>query len=426
MAHIKSGLKTAALMRQGRMPGQLVIQITDRCNATCPQCGMRKTNKFDRTRLTNDQLREIIDAAGEKGFAAISFTGGEPMLLRRDLPELIRRAGQAGIPYIRTGTNGFFFADHDKPDFEDKIKAIADELADTPLRNFWISLDSSVTGIHEQMRGFNGVVRGMEKALPIFHNAGLFPSVNLGLNRNVSQITQGLCSPAPKDLADPEASPFYRAFAQGFAAFYRKVIDMGFTIANACYPMSMDDSTDKEGLDAVYAAASADRVVCFTGTEKALLFKALWDTIPKFRSKIRIFSPLASLHTLYNVYSSNNADTPYGCRGGIDFFYLNCTDGNTYPCGYRGADNLGPFPDLNVNAIDPKGYCLACDWECFRDPTELGGPFMEAVAAPWRLAARMAKDPGYGACWFKDLQYYKACDFFDGRRPPRTSALQRF
>jgi len=426
MERIKSGLKTAALMVKGRMPGQLVIQITDRCNATCPQCGMRTTNPFDRTRLSNDQLKEIIDAAGEKEFQAISFTGGEPMLLRKDLPELIRHAGKAGLPYIRTGTNGFFFAGHENPGFTDKIKAIAEELADTPLRNFWISLDSSVAQIHEQMRGFDGVVRGMEKALPIFHDAGIFPSVNLGLNRNVSQLTQVLESPTPKDLLTPEASPFYQAFAQGFADFYRKVINMGFTIANACYPMSMDDSADKEDLDAVYAAASADRVVCFTGTEKALLFKALSDTIPKFRSQIRIFSPLAGLHTLYNVYAGKNAHSPYGCRGGIDFFYLNCTDGNTYPCGYRGADNLGPFPGLNVNAINAKGYCLACDWECFRDPTELGGPFMEAFAAPWRLAVRMAKDPGYGACWLKDVQYYKACDFFNGRKPPRTTALKKF
>ncbi len=123
------------------------------------------------------------------------------------------------------------------------------------------------------------------------------------MNRNVSQLTQVQGSPAAKDLSNPEASPFYQAFAQGFADFYRKVINMGFTIANACYPMSMEDSTDKEDLDAVYAAASADRVVCFTGIEKALLFKALSDTIPKFRSRIRIFSPLAGLHTLYNVYS---------------------------------------------------------------------------------------------------------------------------
>ncbi|WP_216594015.1 hypothetical protein [Desulfobacter postgatei] len=241
-----------------------------------------------------------------------------------------------------------------------------------------------------------------------------------------NRLPRNIASPSGKDLCAPESSPFYQAFAQGFADFYRKVINMGFTIANACYPMSMADSENKGDLNAVYAAASADRVVCFTGTEKALLFKALSDTIPRFRSQIRIFSPLAGLHTVHKVYSGEKTDTPYGCRGGIDFFYVNCTDGNTYPCGYRGADNLGAFPDLNINAINPTGYCLACDWECFRDPTELGGPLMEAFCAPWHLAARMAKDPEYGACWLKDLQYYKACDFFNGRRPPRPTALEKF
>lgn len=99
---------TVLTFLKGRMPGQLVIQITDRCNATCPQCGMRTTSDFPRTRLSTERIKAIIDAAGEKGIQALSFTGGEPMLLRKDLPELIRHAGKAGIPYIRTGTNGFF------------------------------------------------------------------------------------------------------------------------------------------------------------------------------------------------------------------------------------------------------------------------------------------------------------------------------
>ncbi|HCY84698.1 MAG TPA: radical SAM protein [Desulfobacteraceae bacterium] len=427
METLSSGLKTAALMARGRLPGQLVIQITDRCNATCPQCGMRKTNNFPRTRLSTDGIKSIIDAAGEKGIQAISFTGGEPMLLRKDLPELIHHAGKAGIPYIRSGTNGFFFMNHHRPEFGDKIKKIADELAATPLRNFWISLDSALPHVHESMRGFDGLVRGMEKSLPVFHAAGLYPSVNLGLNRNVSCRTKKQPRPSKATLETPEASPFYRAFADGFDAFYRSVINLGFTIANACYPMSMDDSQAKEGLDTVYAAASPDRVVCFTRTEKALLFKALMDTIPKYRSKIRIFSPLTSLHTLVREYSGQqNGHDTYGCRGGIDFFYVNCTDGNTYPCGYRGTDNLGPFQDLDIQSLDKTAHCLACDWECFRDPTELGGPVMEGLTAPWRLAARMARDNAYAAHWVQDLRYYKACDFFDGRMAPRTTALSRF
>ena len=418
---LKTAARTVKQMAKGRMPGQLVIQITDRCNATCPQCGMRTTNPFPRTRLSTDRIKSLIDAAAQKGIQALSFTGGEPMLLRRELPELIRHAGRAGIPYIRTGTNGFFFAGHHRPDFEDRIKAIAEELAATPLRNFWISLDSAESERHEAMRGFEGVVRGMEKALPIFHSVGLFPSVNLGLNRNVTSRAAALPSPTDRDLKDPESSVFYQTFRQGFSAFYRRVIDMGFTIANACYPMSMDDDKDKETLDAVYAAASADRVVCFTRTEKALLFKALLDTIPQFRPQIRIFSPLTSLYVLYRDYAAPSRPPrsgAYPCRGGIDFFFVNCQDGNTYPCGYRGTDNLGPFEALDVNAIREKPFCLACDWECFRDPAELGGPAVQALTRPLHLAGKLAADPDYLRYWLKDITYYRSCGYFNGRIPP--------
>ena len=37
----------------------------------------------------------------------------------------------------------------------------AEALADTPLRNFWISLDSPFDAVHEQMRGFKGGVAGI-------------------------------------------------------------------------------------------------------------------------------------------------------------------------------------------------------------------------------------------------------------------------
>lgn len=277
------------------------------------------------------------------------------------------------------------------------------------------------------MRGFDGVVRGIEKALPIFHDQGLYPSVNLGLNRNLTPDTQAQAPPHRDALSSPEDSGFYRAFKTGFDRFYTRVIDMGFTIANACYPMNMADDGDKNGLDAVYAAASPDRVVRFTRTEKALLFKALKNTIPGFRSKIRIFSPLTALHTLVRDYTRGPAGSQaYPCRGGIDFFYINCTDGNTYPCGYRGRDNLGPFESLEIPNLDAGAHCLSCDWECFRDPTELGGPVLEGLSKPWRLVSRAVHDPEWGRLWLKDLRYYRACGFFNGRVRPDPAALSKF
>lgn len=66
------------LLLKQRIPGQLVVQVTDRCNATCPQCGMRVSRVFPRSRLELGRLFSIIDAAAEKGIQALSFTGGEP------------------------------------------------------------------------------------------------------------------------------------------------------------------------------------------------------------------------------------------------------------------------------------------------------------------------------------------------------------
>lgn len=42
-------------------------------------------------------------------------------------------------------------------------------LANLALRNFWIGVDSAFADILEQMRDLDGVVAGIEKALPIFN-----------------------------------------------------------------------------------------------------------------------------------------------------------------------------------------------------------------------------------------------------------------
>lgn len=406
-----------SLLRQ-RIPGQLVIQMTDRCNARCPQCGMRVTEKFERSTLDTDEIKQMLDAAAPKGVAAVSFTGGEPMLYLNELAELMRYAGSAGIEYIRTGTNGFFFVGSDKPGFERRIHTIAQTLADTPVRNFWISLDSALPGVHEKMRGFPGLIKGLEKGIPIFHQYGLYPSVNLGINRNIARGA-GLDGPArtPAELA-----AFYRGFQQAFAGFYRFVIDLGFTIVNSCYPMSIEP--DADDLNAVYVASSQDRVVKFNPQEKIALFRALMETIPRFRSQIRIFSPRTSLYALCRQYAEGQ-ENAYPCRGGIDFFFVDAKDGKTYPCGYRGGEDLGKFWEMALPS--PNGNpCYACDWECFRDPSELFGPFLNSLSHPVQTLKKFSRDPGYFHLWTQDLRYYRACGFFNGRQPPDYQKMAKF
>ena len=155
-AHIKRWARTL-LQSPRQAPGQLVLQLTDRCNAHCPQCGMRVSERFERAVLDDDTARRTIDAAAQRGIQVLSFTGGEPLLVLDRLVDLINYAGCRGINYIRTGTNGFQFCGAEKPGFERRVHAIAAKLARTPLRNFWISIDSVEPDVHETIRGFKAV-----------------------------------------------------------------------------------------------------------------------------------------------------------------------------------------------------------------------------------------------------------------------------
>lgn len=401
----------ALSLLRGRVPGQLVLQYTDRCNATCPQCGMRVTANFPRSKLSVSETKRIIDAAAAKGIKALSFTGGEPFLFVEELIGLIKYAGEVGIPYIRTGTNGYLFMNSDRKEFPGRMHRLAEQLAGTPIRNFWISLDSVEPSVHEEMRGLPGVIRGIEKALPIFHEYGIYPAANLGINRNIGGT--GETFNPDQAVSDPKEYGFQAQ--QAFRKFYRFILNLGFTMVNACYPMSLESQED-ETLCSVYGANSVDQVVKFSPEEKLLLFKALYDVIADYRKVIRIFTPRAFLYTLIHQDQGNgNYGKP--CRGGVDFFYVDAKDGCTYPCGYRGNENLGRFWDIDISRSNMIADCRKCDWECFRDPSELFGPVLEFFTSPLNIANRFMKDREYCRVWMEDFVYYKKCDFFNGRKP---------
>ncbi|MFW5734626.1 MAG: radical SAM protein [Oceanidesulfovibrio sp.] len=417
-------LATWKRLAANRIPGQVVIQYTDRCNAACAQCGMRRSSTFERSSLNLNHAKLLLDAVAERGVQSISFTGGEPLLHFEEVAELMEHAGRVGIPFVRTGTNGFIFRGHDTPGWEDKIKRMAERFAKTPLNTFWISVDSADAETHERNRGLSGIVAGMEKALPIFHDAGIYPAANLGINRLTGGDGQHRL-PVYEGLAtnDPDASDsarrFYAASRTAFRRFYRMVADLGFTMANACYPMSFEDDSG-----AVYAATSEDDFIRFRPAEKALLFKALFETIPEFRGELRIFSPRSSLLALVRSYATGEPQG-YPCRGGVDFFFVDSRDMNTYPCGYRGSENLGKFWDLDLDAL-PAPECRLCDWECFRDPSEMLGPVMTGLRNPAALARSILRDRTAFRVWAEDVAYYRACGFFDGRKPPRYERMARF
>jgi len=62
----------------------------------------------------------------------------------------------------------------------------------------------------------------------------------------------------------------------------------------------------------------------------------------------------------------------------------------------------------------------------FPRPLEPGRPAPRAAPLTPRLFGRFKEDPTWGKLWYEDLRYQKACDYFDGRKPPRHDRLARF
>ncbi|MGE4296892.1 MAG: radical SAM protein [Desulfovibrionaceae bacterium] len=405
-------------LARGRAPGQVVIQFTDRCNAACVQCGMRVSNRFERTTMRVDAVRNLLDAMAARGIMAVSFTGGEPLLHVDDVAACMRHAGQAGIRHIRTGTNGFMFKGAHRADFADRVHRLAETLAATPLSTFWISIDSADPETHEQNRGLPGVVRGIEKALPILARHGIHPSANLGLNRLMGG--RGAI-PMPGQACD--ASVFQDACERALDRFYAFVRELGFTIANCCYPMSHDG--DAPDGDAIYAATSSNAFIRFSPTERAALYRALSAVVPRHRHRLRVFTPRSALLALARDLENPGRPVSRPCRGGKDFFFIDAATMHAFPCGYRGAEDLGPFEALDTASL-PEPDCRRCDWECFRDPSELFGPISDFFGSPIRLSARLLRDRIYAGTWFEDMRYYRACDYFNARVPPDLDRLARF
>jgi hypothetical protein len=352
----------------------------------------------------------IVDHAAELGASALSVTGGEPLLCLSDVQFLIKRATAAGIRHTRTGTNGFVFGGWKERTYASHVERLVEGLESSGLRNFWISLDSADAATHERQRGLHGVVAGIEKALPIFHAAGMYPAVNLGLTRHLARI------PLPH-LSAVGSEEFRGAVREGLTAFFRRALDLGFTMANVCYPMN---ASEEDGLPAAYLATADAPLVHFTDQERALLYETLAEVVAEQRCRIRIFTPLSSLDALVAQYRGGES---HACRGGVDYLFVDA-HGDTYPCGYRGDESLGPFTVFRPRrSVRPR--CRRCDWECFRDPSELLGPVTSPGrrSLPARLLARSDRRLGL---WWHDVRYARACNLFDGRQPPDERALRRF
>ncbi|WP_209633877.1 GTP 3',8-cyclase MoaA [Kibdelosporangium banguiense] len=116
----------------GRPMGALRISLTDRCNLRCRYCMPEEEYAWlpRQDLLTFEEIEQLTEVFVSLGADKVRLTGGEP-LLRRDVPELVRRlSGLPGVKDLAMTTNGVLLARH------------AESLREAGLHRLTISLDT--------------------------------------------------------------------------------------------------------------------------------------------------------------------------------------------------------------------------------------------------------------------------------------------
>jgi len=136
-------------------PFMVVWNFTKQCNLKCKHCYANATPYPAPDELTLEEKLKVVDQLDEAGVAAISFSGGEP-LINKDFWKVAKYASSKGF-YLTIATNGTLISEK-----------VARKLKEVGIRYVEISLDGPNPEIHDEFRGvkgaFNAAIRGIKNA----------------------------------------------------------------------------------------------------------------------------------------------------------------------------------------------------------------------------------------------------------------------
>jgi hypothetical protein len=103
---IHAGWDRVGLNNAVYRPLRIEVELTSKCNDSCPSCGMGALPLQAGRTLTADQIERLVNEFASIALPSIAITGGEPFVATRQLFALIRAAAAAGIDISKLTTNG--------------------------------------------------------------------------------------------------------------------------------------------------------------------------------------------------------------------------------------------------------------------------------------------------------------------------------
>lgn len=121
----------------------ILVEVTDRCNLSCPICFAESGNNALKPEKGVDALFEDFDFLIKKGCKFIQLSGGEPTV-RDDLPEIVSAAKRAGATSVQLNSNGLRLGR--EPEFTKR-------LAEAGLDFVFLQFDGLDDDIYRTLRG---------------------------------------------------------------------------------------------------------------------------------------------------------------------------------------------------------------------------------------------------------------------------------
>ena len=181
-------------LQQSPTPGLFAardyVEITAHfaCNLKCEHCMIEGTMDWLRPE-SSDRFEEVLAINAQQGrWRGLTLTGSE-ITLRRDLPEMARRARASGFEHVRIQTHGMRLADAD----------YCAELVDAGVDEYFVSVTAADAPTHDgitQVRGsFDKTIRGL-------HNLDAYDHVSTVTNTVITQRSYRQLAQVVERLSD--------------------------------------------------------------------------------------------------------------------------------------------------------------------------------------------------------------------------------
>ncbi len=142
-----------------------IIDVTNRCNLTCPVCFANASAAGYVYEPTKEQIYGMLEnlrANKPVPATALQFSGGEPTI-RKELPDFIRKAKELGFSHVEVNTNGLRIS---------QSVEYAKELREAGASTIYLQFDGLTSDVYKFIRGVDLLDIKM-KAIENLRQAGI-------------------------------------------------------------------------------------------------------------------------------------------------------------------------------------------------------------------------------------------------------------